>query len=242
PIRIRPQLPRSLSAGRHTVVRRRAVGLQRSPGQRWKTCCLAWLFNRRGSALRLLNGRHRVFPHASTPHRRRPMRWRNRLYGGVLAAVAVGLGACSQDSSMEPQLSPNEALFSDVPTGYIDVHKFGPAGTYEFEASATVPDPLRCTSFTLNAGGSRQIWVHTNPLLPPSDLTVTELVPEGMQVDSIVVVVYTGGRLTQWQRYTDTNSATAYGLTRSEERRVGKECRCRRSRDQSRRKRKKRPW
>src|SRR5690606_35902790 len=43
--------------------------------------------------------------------------------------------------------------------------------------------------------------------------TVTELVPEGMQVDSIVVIVYTASRLTQWQRYTDTNSATAYGLT-----------------------------
>jgi hypothetical protein len=141
------------------------------------------------------------------------MRWRNRLYGGVLAAVAVGLGACSQDSSMEPQLSPNQVLFNDVPTGYISVQKYGPAGTYQFEASATVPDPLRFTSFTVDAGGERYIWTHTNPLLPPSDLTVTELVPEGMQVDSIVVIVYTASRLTQWQRYTDTNSATAYGLT-----------------------------
>lgn len=141
------------------------------------------------------------------------MRRRNRMSGGALAALAVSLGACSQDTATGPQLAPHEAVFNTTPTGYVDVYKFGPAGTYEFEASETVASGLVYSNFSVTADGRRTIWQQGNPLAPATDLTVTELPVEGIQVDSIVLVTFTNSVLTGVQTFTGTNSATAYGLT-----------------------------
>ena len=137
------------------------------------------------------------------------MRWYGKLLGG--AAAAFVLTACAEDGAQtgaEDVLGPSAPAFNVVPTGYIDVYKFGPEGTYAFEATT----PAGTSTFSLAAGSRTTVWTMKDPTAPLATVTVTELLEPGMQVDSIVVVVYTDAVQTSKQLLVGTNTATVTDL------------------------------
>ncbi len=137
---------------------------------------------------------------------------RNWLTRGVLAALAVTTVACSSDQTGPTSpLAPNEAGLETVSKQYAVVCKYGPAGTYSFEASAT-GGYLYPASFTLQAGECLTIWGANSVDEAPSSVTVTEILGPGMQVDSIYVVPETQAGPGAYTKYTGTNTATATGL------------------------------
>lgn len=89
----------------------------------------------------------------------------------------------------------------------VRVYKFGPAGTYHFEASAT-GGTLYHSAFSLNPDGFLDIWAEEDPEAPTSDITVTEIVPADMQVDSIVYWQISWEGIWEQYTYTETNSVT----------------------------------
>ena len=145
------------------------------------------------------------------------MKWLTRT---ALAAGALVLAGCSGDFTTAPVLSPAEAALNELETGYVNLAKIGPAGTYLFEASETgVPGGLLGTSFNVVASPSdsellyHNIWAEGDPAAGPSDLTITEVLTPGLQVDSIRVVLFTSAVLTSDTWYYGTNTVTVEGLT-----------------------------
>jgi len=109
-------------------------------------------------------------------------------------------------------LSAHEAAFNEyVSQQWGVVCKHGPAGTFDFEASATGGNTFP-TNFSLEDGACAVIWGALSTEEGPSALTVTEILGDGMQVDSIQIVPETqagpGARIL----LTGTNTATATGL------------------------------
>ena len=102
----------------------------------------------------------------------------------ILALVA----ACSDDSG---PVSPFGPVFTDVSNGdpveeYVTVWKFNQdgTGTFDFQASATGGN-LLFPAFQLDHGEARLIWFQSDPAADLADVTVTEVLTPGMQVDSI---------------------------------------------------------
>ena len=128
----------------------------------------------------------------------------------IVAVSAVGfLAACSGDSNQESLLEPQ---MTGTMTGYVDVQKFGPAGTYDFTATATGGN-LYSPTFQVDAGTSRTIWSQNDPTAASADVRVTEVLAPGMQVDSIIVVTtLDDGLVESITRITGTNSATVFGV------------------------------
>lgn len=135
---------------------------------------------------------------------------RNWLTRGVLAALAVTTVACSSDQT--GPLSPDAAALNLLPSGeYVRVYKFGPAGVYPFTAEATGGD-LSQPAFDVTAGSYRVIWTSHDELGGPYDVTVTETLLPGMQVDSIILVRTTPSGPIAVTKVTGTNTATAEDL------------------------------
>ncbi len=136
---------------------------------------------------------------------------RNRFIRGAIAALAVVTVACSRDQATP--LSPDAAAFNvgPGPEQFVKVFKMGPAGTYNFEAGAT-GGTLLVSSFALDAGDGLTIWRQNDPIAPPADVTVSELVTSNMQVDSIIVHRFVWGGVVEITKYTGQNSVTASNL------------------------------
>ena len=135
----------------------------------------------------------------------------------IASAAVVFLAACSgdtpQDSLLEPQLTGTQ-------TGYVDVQKFGPAGTYDFTATATGGN-LYSPTFQVDAGSTRTIWSESDPTAAGSDVRITEILAPGVQVDSIIVVTtLDDGLVESITRITGTNSATVYGVSNRRDARI----------------------
>lgn len=147
------------------------------------------------------------------------MRLRKQWLGSGLAAVAVLFTACSQDGTDSVFEPVNGLSSTTTEAGYIDVWKFGPAGTYSFTASET-GSGLYGTSFTVDAGSIWTIWQQDDPTAGDSDVTITETVTPGTQVDSIVVVKHTSTIFTSKTVLTGTNTVTLAGANNTTDFRV----------------------
>ncbi|HSH46400.1 MAG TPA: hypothetical protein VK966_11205 [Longimicrobiales bacterium] len=128
-------------------------------------------------------------------------RWMTR---ASLVAVAVAFTACSGDF-VDPMTSTDLSR-STAGTGYLDVYKVGPDGFYSF--TSTVEGEVYRTVEVEANGPRRTIWSEGDPMASPVDVTVTENVPAGMQVDSIVVRVFDNGAYTYGETLTGTGSVT----------------------------------
>ena len=124
---------------------------------------------------------------------------------GAFAAAMLATTACATDQN--ELVGPEQQVFSGAPVQYVDVYKHGPAGVYDFSATATGGN-LVWSSFTVAAGSFRQIWNQNDPLAADVDITVTEDVPVGMKVDSIKIYRHSGGAILERIVLTGTNSAT----------------------------------
>ncbi|HEX6693817.1 MAG TPA: hypothetical protein VF035_03840 [Longimicrobiales bacterium] len=139
------------------------------------------------------------------------MKTSRRLYGG-LAAAAVLLTACSEDA--QNSVMAPDAMSSVVETGYLDVWKFGPAGTYAFsltESPAT--GAWKLPTFNVAAGSRETVWQQSDAAAPATNVTVTETPVAGIKVDSVLVRVWQGGVIRSEDRYYNVNSATAFNIS-----------------------------